>query len=313
MKSELTSELTDLIIYGMENQQEYFYLNIETGVVEPESQLSETADISESRYEKIPRWSPADGFLLMEKFVDSLRNPVFRERLKSALSAGKGVFRNFKNILKEREDIQRLWFNFKEKEMRARVVEWFELVCEARGLAMLGGEPEETEDLVLSDFRIEPAPPELASMLESYDLKSFTEAFGDAPREFTHLLYLARRSLITRDTEEVIVLRAVSPAGETAGLVWGVDSWLGDETRRFFSHDPGVSFLLQFYVEPEYRGLGLSRMLLNSYIDGAYSREMKRVVVDLWGGGRSLDKLLSEFGFGGYRESYMLDLSRWKE
>ena len=311
MNIELTPELIDQIIFGMENQNEFFYLNLERETVEPESQIDEAQRNDESRYVLIPRWGSADGFQLMEKFVDSLRNPVYRERLRAALSAGKGVFRNFKNILKEREDIQRLWFQFKEREMRSRVVEWYEQLCDALGAQKLGIEREETEDLILSDFVIETAPPEVRKQLEEYDLKAFREAFGEEPQDFTHLMYLARRTLAPQDPKKMAVYRAVTPRGETAGVVWGVDAWLSSRAEAIFRQDPGVSFLLQFYVEPEYRGLGLSRLLLDTYIREAYRREMKRVVLDLWGGAQSIGRIVEEYGFSSYRSSFLLELDTW--
>jgi GNAT superfamily N-acetyltransferase len=308
---ELTPELIDQIIFGMENQISYYYLDLEQGIVEEESQLEEDQCADESRYILIPRWSSADGFQLMERFVDSLRNPVFRERLREALASRKGVFRNFKNILKEREDIQRLWFQFKEREMRARVLEWYEQVCEALGFQKLGPEREETEDLVLTDFVISPGDMDLKERLEEYDLKAFREACGDNPRDLTHLLFLSRRAIVPDNPDKLVLYQASTPEGETAGLIWGTDAWLSPQAAKFFDEDPGVSFLLQFYVEPEYRGLGLARLLLDTYIREAYKREVKRVILDLWGSAQSMGRVLDEYGFTRYRSSFALDLDAW--
>ncbi|WP_319558771.1 UPF0158 family protein [Marispirochaeta sp.] len=310
---ELTPELIDQIIFGMENQISYYYLDMEMGRVEEESQLDENQQSDEERYVLIPRWSSADGFQLMERFVDSLRNPVFRERLRDALASRKGVFRNFKNILKERDDIQRLWFQFKEREMRSRVLEWYEQVCDALGYQKLGPEPEETEDLVLSDFVISSAEPEVRDRLEEYDLKAFRESCGDNPQDLTHLLFLARRSLIPKDPDKLVVFKAATPEGETAGLIWGTDAWLSPQATAFFDEDPGVSFLMQFYVMPEFRGLGLAKLLLDTYIHEAYNREMKRVILDLWGSAQSMGRILDEYGFYSYRSSFYLDLDLWEK
>lgn len=311
MGIELTPELTDQIIFGMENQNEFFYLNLEKGIVEAERLVPEELRSNEERYVRIPRWGSADGFHLMEKFVDSLRNPVFRERLREALSSGKGVFRNFKNILKEREDIQRLWFQFKEREMRAHVVEWYNQLCDAMGYAQIGPEPEETEELVLSDFVVENGGEELIARLEELDLTAFQEACGNQPDELQHLLYLARRSLIPKGGDNLILLQAVTPAGESAGFVWGADAWLSARASELFKEEPAVSFLLQLYVQPEYRGLGLARLLLDTYIKRAYEREMKRVVLDLWGGSQSMQRALENIGFQAVRSSYHIDLDEW--
>ena len=303
MNFELSPELVDEIIFCMENQNDYFYLNLEEGSVEPESQVDDELAEDEKQYALIPRWSSADGFHLMERFVDSLRNPVYRERLRSALAAGKGVFRNFKNILKEREDIQRLWFQFKEREMKLRVREWYNQLREAWGYSQIGPEPEETDELVLSDFVIETAPRKIVDNLAAWDEKAFLEACGDAPEDLTGLFYRARRALMPDHQEGRTVLAATTPAGEVAGLIWGVDAWL--------SPDAGVTLLQQLYVVEEYRGLGLARLLVETFIRRAYRREMKRVVVDLWGGAQQAERLFTVFGFGPVRRSLLLDLDQW--
>ena len=311
MNSDLTPELIDQIIFSMENQNEYFYLNIEKGAIEPERLVDPELRGMEDRYVKIPRWGSADGFHLMEKFVDSLRNPVFRERLREALASGKGVFRKFKNILKEREDIQRLWFLFKEREMRARVVEWFNEIMDAWGYERIGPEPEETEELVLTDFVIETAPDDLLEELDALDHTAFEEAWRDQPDELAHLHFLARRTLIPQRKELYRAYRAAAHGGETAGVVWGVDSWLGERAAAVFGEEPAVSFLLQIYIYPEFRGLGIARLLLDTYIRQAYGREMRMVALDLWGGTQSVGRVLEERGFKSLRTSWFLDLDQW--
>ena len=148
MEFELTQELADQIVFAMENQNEFFCLDTDTLIIVPAERSKENPE----RFIRIPDWKPSDGFYLMEKFISLLRNPVFREKLKSCLTEGRGVFRKFKNILKEREDIERLWFNFKDKEMKLRVSSWYNDFCEFRGYNALVIESEETSDLILSDF-----------------------------------------------------------------------------------------------------------------------------------------------------------------
>ena len=79
--------------------------------------------------------------------------------MRDALSAGRGVFRNFKNALKQSRDLERSWYRFKEREMRRVVAEWYNQEREAAGLERLGPEPEETEDLTVSDFVVDAALP----------------------------------------------------------------------------------------------------------------------------------------------------------
>ncbi|MCK4542485.1 MAG: GNAT family N-acetyltransferase, partial [Spirochaetales bacterium] len=148
MKFIMTPEIMDQIIFGMENQEKTFILDTDTDHVVP----AEETEKESFRYIPIPEWKSSDGFQLMEMFTASMRNPILRERFREALSSGRGVFRSFKNILKERPEIERLWFSFKEKEMRKRVREWYNQLAEVWGLEKLGPEPEDTEELVMSDF-----------------------------------------------------------------------------------------------------------------------------------------------------------------
>ena len=117
---ELTPELVDSIGFAMEDQGKRHVIDVDTGelmIVE-----SIPAGSPEDHYVPLPTWGPAEGFHLMESFVTSLYNPVYRELLATALNSGKGVFRAFKDILKRNHEIERLWFGYKEKKLRSVIV-----------------------------------------------------------------------------------------------------------------------------------------------------------------------------------------------
>ena len=156
MTFPLTRELIDQIMFGMENQDTDFLLDLYDQKVVRIDELPDEGQDDEARYIPLPEWRSVDGYNLMEKFVASLHNPIYREILRSILASGKGVFRQFKDALKERQEIERLWYRFKEREMRAHVVEWYNVLRESWGLARIGDpEDEGTEVLVLSDFALE--------------------------------------------------------------------------------------------------------------------------------------------------------------
>ena len=69
MITELTSELTDEIIYAMENQSGAFVFDSIDGVILPESEVVSSEG---NRYYKLPVWNSASGFRMMEHFVASL-------------------------------------------------------------------------------------------------------------------------------------------------------------------------------------------------------------------------------------------------
>jgi hypothetical protein len=149
MDFDLTTPMIDKIAFAMEDQKERFSVDVETGELAPTSSL---AAASEERYVRLPRWGSAEGFHLMESFVTSLDNPAYRDQLTRSLTMGKGVFRAFKDALKQNKEIEKLWFAYKERRLRGVIISWYNANREARGLAKLPAEPEETEELVMSDF-----------------------------------------------------------------------------------------------------------------------------------------------------------------
>jgi GNAT superfamily N-acetyltransferase len=92
----------------------------------------------------------------MEQFAALYREPRVREELRAALDQGRGVFRAFKNTLARNPEAERRWHTFKERELRRRVLAWYDDLRISWGLERLGPEPEETEELLLEDFRFRP-------------------------------------------------------------------------------------------------------------------------------------------------------------
>ena len=122
MNFALTTQMIDKIGFAMEDQKEQYAADVESGELVPLSTLGERPD---EKYARLPRWGSAEGFHLMESFVTSLDNPAYREQLSRALTMGRGVFRAFKDSLKENKEIERLWFAYKEQRLRAVIVSWY--------------------------------------------------------------------------------------------------------------------------------------------------------------------------------------------
>jgi hypothetical protein len=162
MQFELTEALIDDILFSMEDQEGEFYLDTLEGIVagglEGPDVFGEEDGGGENdgRYIDLPEWDSASGFRLMERFAAGFRNPLVREELTSALGHGKGVFRAFKNTLSRYPETEKLWFAFKEREMKREIIMWYNGLREEWGLEKIGMEPEETGDLVLEDFRFRP-------------------------------------------------------------------------------------------------------------------------------------------------------------
>ena len=129
MQFELTDALLDDIIFSMEDQEAIFLIDTQEGMVVIEDEI-EVDDDAEDRHIHLPDWDSSDGFRLMEHFAASFRNPLIRNELSSALNQGKGVFRAFKNVLSHHPEAEKIWFSFKEREMKREVVRWYNALRE---------------------------------------------------------------------------------------------------------------------------------------------------------------------------------------
>lgn len=255
---ELEPGLVDELIYGMENQDGLFVLDTQTMQVLPDDEVEPEAADEEGRIVPLPEWRPVDGFRLMEGFAASLRNPLFREELRVILQSGRGVFRQFKDAVRQRPDMERLWFSWKQREMRRRIHEWYNNLREVWGLAPLAWEdnPEQdTADLVLWDFEFRELRPEECADFARLDRQFFDEAYaGLAGPELDRLYARLRRGQPLPPAEGGGQVTGVfAPGGELVGFMW---CCLG----------PDWAELMLIGVWPEYRGLGMARTLIQTFL-----------------------------------------------
>ena len=252
MRFELSPEVYDQIIFAMEDQGSRSFVHRVTGQVVTGERI-ERGD----EYVPTPRWKPADGFHLMEGFVTSVPNRFYREQLRDALSAGRGVFRNFKNALKHSRDLERSWYRFKEREMRRVVGEWYNQEREAAGLERLGPEPEETEDLTVSDFVVDAALPHQLAGAGYVDREALLE-LGQVPK--SELATCIKQRLRALDAPGSHVVVARTPEDEVVGLAWA------RAREPALPREPGARSgeweLVQLAVLSSYRGIGLAGRLL---------------------------------------------------
>lgn len=327
MEFQLTRELIDQIMFGMENQDSEFVLDTREPRVVKTQEISEEPDgteDAEERYIPLPEWRSVDGYNLMEKFVASLHNPIYREILRRILASGKGVFRQFKDALKEKKEIERLWYHFKEREMRARVIEWYNLLRESWGLARVGDpEGEETDALVLTDFTIAltdpreevtvssesesvapPASSTTSELVLHFDDIGYMECMAEQPAHIVRfLLDRRRRVLPSSDAESARILVARTPVNELAGFLWADLSELPDGRM--------VASLNQIYVLPEFRGLGLARMLFTRFCSYAYDRKAETLFIEVPGAAAFLLGMFEAQGAALHSELLQLDITNW--
>lgn len=304
---ELSRELIDQIIFGMENQDHDYLLDLETGELVDAQEQGDEAEYSPERYEPVPGWTSVDGYNLMERFVLGLHNPIYRERLRQILASGRGVFRHFKDAVRERRDIERLWFTFKEREMRRIVGEWYNDIREARGLERLESlsleEDLEQDALVLSDFVVTNPGRESLELLDEMDRAAFDEIHHDEPEDVRDILYREERRAVPDLLGDGSFLTVIeTPAGEIAGYIHLIRENRPDRSR---------AVLRRLYVRPEYRGVGLARVLLHDMLPRLVADGLADLRVTLSGSAFVLQEAFENEGFSPVAATLSLDLARW--
>ena len=313
MQFELTEALLNQILFSMEEQDIEHLLDSRRGVVVDADLIDEDGEYEEDegddeggeaedagRYLAIPEWRSADGFRLMEGFAASLRNPIVREELTSALDRGRGVFRAFKDVLSGRPEVERLWFAWKEREMRRAVTDWYDALREEWGLERLGEEPDETDDLLLEDFRFraaEAGDEEAARRLHEVCL---AEVFGGVDQ--------GRRRPRMEDLDP---LRA-DPwplAGVPGRPALVAETARGDFAAFALAAGAAPMFrLLALEVAPEYRGLGVGEDLLSRMLGACRSFGGRSLVLDLPASSEAFARVLAREGFAPFETRYRIDL-----
>ncbi len=287
MRFELSPEMYDQIIFAMEDQGSRSFVHRSTGQVVTEERLAPGEE-----YVPAPRWKPADGFHLMEGFVTTVPNRYYREQLRDALSAGRGVFRNFKNALKQSHDLECSWYRFKEREMRRMVAEWYNQEREAAGLERLGPEPEETEDLTISDFVVDTALPHQLAGASYVDHEALLE-LGQVPA--SELATCVKQRLRTLDAPGSHVVVARTPEDEVVGLAWA------RECEPAPAREPGAPSgeweLVQLAVLSSFRGIGLAGRLLAALGQVALDHDVAALRVELDAATMGARELLQRAGY----------------
>lgn len=147
---ELSETILERIIFAMEDQTKSRLIDLNTGELVPKPEGDLTINLAPP-----PAWTPADGFRLMENYCLRLKNLELKRALLKALSHGKGVFKAFRQVLSEypQEDLQ--FREYKNAVLRRYIESWMDDMRESLGLARLGPEPEEYEELLDEEFSVE--------------------------------------------------------------------------------------------------------------------------------------------------------------
>ena len=300
MQFELSEALMDDILFSMEDQEGVFLIDCLEGVVvnqeytlfdededEDRDNLRNDSRYNENRYIDLPEWDSSDGFRLMERFTAAFRNPLIRNELSIALNQGKGVFRAFKNTLSRYPEAEKLWFSFKEREMKREIIRWYNALREEWGLEKIGHEPEETDDLVLEDFRF--------------------RDFQEEDKPFAAELHgLCLESL----PEDVRPKKESAYESVNESLAFTAESVNGDFAAYISADIIGQNvFIHALEVKLEYRGLGIGKALLSHLLKKLDSSKVSQVFLDLPTQEDGFSRALIREGFAPCITRYCLSLA----
>jgi len=288
---QLTPEIIDMIIFAMENQSEDYFVDLKTGAIISDEELSEEYDVEDIDLSliSVPDWLPSDGFQLMESFVAVLHNPVYKELLRKILSAGKGSFRNFKNTVKEHESLTQQWYLHKDNIMRSRVIEWYNLNSEILKYKDVNENTDETENLVLSDFVFSINNPKWENIIREKSAESIRESFEDKKDLLGD--YLIDRIEMFSDIPGNIPVFACAESldGTLAGVIGGLLVRTGPSRRM-------VAVVNIIWIEKKFRGLGIARHLIDLFSKNALENKAEKLIFELPGKGSVLVSTLESRG-----------------
>ncbi len=282
MEFELTPETIERIGFAMEDQDSRHVIDTATGEIVP---LESVADPVPERYAPLPRWGPAEGFHMMQGFVATLHNSAYRETLAQALAAGRGVFRAFKDALKGNPEIERLWFRYKGRHLRSVIVAWYNAHREAQGLEKLAPEPEETDELVASDFFLAWGERGHLAEILALDREAFFELFPHLDAAELEARYREKRAgLPPPGSVEAPVLVAETPTGELVGFAWGLVA--GEAVH-----------MVNLTVVQELRRVGLGEALLRRFLADMRKRGARTLTTELAGKSLRFSGFFQSIGF----------------
>jgi ribosomal protein S18 acetylase RimI-like enzyme len=282
---ELNEKAVEQIVFAMEDQERASLVDLETGEMLPAEGLEGDG------YAKPPSWSSREGFKLMEDFLAQVRQPSARRELSAALARGRGVFKAFKAALAEHVELERAFRDFKIRAMRRTIANWYDELREARGLERLGPEPEDTEELVLSDLEISLADlGEARAALLDLIAEAEEEGLETLPSPIVAFEIGRLRAELESATDALCALAADGEGG-ALGVAMGLRSPIGERV---------AGRILFLYVKRDFRRLGLAKALLATLCGGFSEEGIRLVLLDSALLPPELERSLEALGFVSY-------------
>ena len=255
---ELTDSLSLEILRGMENQKQRQALDAKNCRLVPWKECL----VDEENFYSLPVWNSADGYNVLESFVSKNKGIKPYSQLKQILAEGRGVFRQFKDVLKKYPQTERNFNLYKAKIMKVRLFDWYNMLRDSWGLESLEIDFEdEFDDLTLEDFIFRQYNANLDSSGLVCKISSFSDELkkmfpGDAGLCMSVFFGFENENTIQENLKNSCTGGFVchTPENEFAGCLL--------YSSKFSKSQKSV-FITTIFVEQNYRGLGIAGKLLD--------------------------------------------------
>ena len=286
MTFELTEEFVNAIISAMDNQTCSFAVNAQDASL---VEISDAIRVDDDKFYSLPEWGSADGFAMREDFLKQLHAPLVKEKLQQVMHSGRGLFKNFREVLKDYPEIDKRWHIFKFRYMSARINEWYNSLREIWGLEKLNQFTETDEDLVCNDFSFR-------EYVSSDDKKSIL--FNITPDIFDddNLTETAKNALCCLYKNQFEYADSFGQTGFTCRSV--SDDFAGCITASsFVKNQEEILVISSLFVPEEFRGLGICTELLERFVSKIQSTASKGILIPQNFVPEILEPLLIRTGF----------------
>lgn len=296
----LSDEFLFQVIFCMEDQANEYCVDLKDGIITETAFVADRREIDPQRFLDLPPWYPSDGFRTMEKFVSTLRNPIYRERLRQVLQSGKGVFRQFKDVLHEQSSLERLWYYYKDREIRRRIFHWYERHDEAFRLARLGEEaPEDGPgELIREDFAIVTDAGPYLEDIESAGARIVERLHASGQRTDLHIAVQVREAWKEHVDDKHVV--ALSLSGQFVAFI-----------RYRVYVDEGVAVIRCYAVDEEFQGLGVFHYLFDSLCAQLNNQGIREVVVRLAGESIKIEHMFESVNPVNLTRTISISVQQW--
>ena len=252
MTFNLTESLLDEIITALENQEQQFLVDAaQNALIEKSEGLKGDNDF----FYELPEWDSASGFKLREDFVANLNSPLAHEALQEVLHSGRGVFRNFRNVLKDYPEVEKRWHIYKNNKMMCYINNWYNNLREVWGLEKLDYVPESDDALVHDDFSFTAYSQEDKKELMLQMNAAFRESNENLSPELSQAIYnIWLEQFESAESKDQLGFICRSFSNDFAGCI---------TVSQFLQKQEKVMVLTSLFVPEAFRGLGIGTELIN--------------------------------------------------